>query len=561
MSYSVACSVSCSVAEHTLGHGVLERMEDASKAAYDLVKGIFKFDDSVGILQEVCSNDLCGSKDELARIRAEIDSVNHQLNVSNLHVETLRLALDLSRDVRASLQTRHAELTSCTNKVVESSGHVTRLPQEVISHIASFLYDEKRGAWGYQASHVEWAKTVYRPASESLYFLKDLENHLRLVSGSLDEATDGDHPLSVHCETRDIYLSQSKYVSSASSEHPLFSTTHRWRELYLNMKAHPNTSDILNHCAAGLPSLSHLGIFYGTTTNRHDSLAPLPTWWHIFVERFGREGRTSPVPSSASVPLRFLSSSDGLFSSVRHLQVNLLIHHHSSSELSSAFCNMHHLTTLKIWFPRLQITTNANDDQMAFIKLPSLKELTIGGISIGLPIVNTMVDAFECKNLQIFTALLSGLASQSRPEGIANLLISAHDSFPTLNELFVQIARKDSNAQNDWGPDPIAISQSIIQSLSFPAKDDHWLLPHLTTLALPSVPGRNMLRVLVTLGHNRRTNDISARLLHLKLITQDFTRRQECDDMFQSLLMHYHDVVILNSWDYNDLGYSSGSYT
>ncbi|TDL14557.1 hypothetical protein BD410DRAFT_797097, partial [Rickenella mellea] len=52
--------------------------------------------------------------------------------MSNAHVETLRQALELSRDAHKLLQTRHTELLNRANKAVERKGHFVKLPQEII---------------------------------------------------------------------------------------------------------------------------------------------------------------------------------------------------------------------------------------------------------------------------------------------------------------------------------------------------------------------------------------------------------------------------------------------
>ncbi|TDL14562.1 hypothetical protein BD410DRAFT_902999, partial [Rickenella mellea] len=527
MTYSVASSMSFSVHEHPPVHNDVD-IEDASKAAYNFVKSTFKSDISVSATQGV-SNDLNAN---LAQIRAEIDSVNRQLHISNLHVETLRQALDLSRDAQASFQTQHAELLNYANKLVEQSGYVIQLPQDVISHIASILYWNAEEEWGIPGPHYEWVATVYRTASEPVRFKTDSENQIRLTKGRSAALTDGERPLSIRFDSFSGCFAQSEDVSENSHQHLLFSTTRRWRGLYLDVSAR---CDVLNHCLAGLPTLTLLSVYYNGPT-QHDSSTPLPTWWGGFVERFGRAGRTSPVLRVASVPLRFLTTSGGLFSNLSHLlvQVDAPINY-SSSELSSTLRSMPHLSILKIllWFQfeSLDIPTSAKNDQV--IKLPFLKDFMVGGIGMGLPILSNTVAAFECESLQVFCAELFEPISRPRPEEIANLLNLVHDSFPTLEELFVQIPPTELN------------SQSVTRNLSVPKKDGYWLLPNLTTLAIPFVLNKSILRALVALGHNRRKNEVSARIMYLKFIPSEWTRTQESNDILRSLLINYHDVEVL----------------
>ncbi|TDL16242.1 hypothetical protein BD410DRAFT_844591 [Rickenella mellea] len=515
------------MAKHPLIHELVDHVEDAAEMTYALVKSTFKCD-----ISQVSNH--AQSEVNLAQIRAEIDSVNHQLYISNVHIETLRQALNLSRDVHALLQARHAELLNCANKAVGRGDHVTRLPQEIISHIASFLYDENREAWRDPAPHDEWVKTVYRPASETLYIQNDYSNQIRFAS-TRDKsavATDGERLLSVHFQFSGNPNYHPNDVSNCFSRHSLLSTTHRWRELYLHISAHPTYCDIFNDWVAGLPALSHLSI-------HHESRRVLPTWWDVFVERFGGAGST-PILHSAKLPMSYLVTSGGVFSNVIHLHVNDVWIDHSPSELNSAFCAMHHLITLEISLTGLDITTNENDNQKGVIKIPSLKELTVTMGGTGPMKAMTVVETFECKSLLVFSAKLLIGVPQTGPEKIGQLLSSVHDSFPILDQLFFQIR---DNSWDNW--EAARISQIVIQNLSFPAMDGCWLLPQLTTLAVPIDSGRITVRALVELGRNRRTNGFLARFLYLKLFACGWTRTLESEDMLQSLLINYHDVEVL----------------
>ncbi|TDL14561.1 hypothetical protein BD410DRAFT_191052 [Rickenella mellea] len=467
--------------------------------------------------------------------------------MSNLHVETLRHALDLSRDAHASLRKRHADLLICANKAVEQNGYLLNLPQEIISHIASFLYwgDKKQPKPRTPKPHTEWVQTMYRPTLESIRFENDVQNQLRLTKGSSAVVTDSERLLSVqYYMVKDHYYKLNDHSKNLSRQ-TLLSTTRRWRELHLDVEVipHPDCCDFLNPRVASLPSLSHLSLSYGSGC---ESSAPLQKWWGGFVEQFGLGRNPSPILRSARVQLIFLSTSGSRFSNVRHLQVDLPTNH-TSSELSSAFRSMQHLITLNISFLGLHVEANANVVQKGIVKLPSLQELTMRGLSLGFPIMNATVDAFECQNLRVFCAEPSRFVSKPRHEEITNLLISVHDSFPILKELLLHIPHAGS--PDSWNNRPdgrFGTSQSVVRNLSFPTQDGRWLLPHLTTLAIPLVSDKNALTALVSLGHNRRTNGALARLVYLRFIAWYWTKTQDSDEMLQSLLKHYHDVEVLD---------------
>ncbi|TDL27154.1 hypothetical protein BD410DRAFT_879764 [Rickenella mellea] len=557
-------SVPCSIAEHPVIHDVVDYIEDASKMTYNFVKSTLNRDTGISA---ACAQS--ASQGTFAQIRVEIDSINHQLHTSNLQIEVLQRALEISRDAHVTLKARHVELLNCANNVAKRTGHVSLLPQEIISHIASFLYreDEAFATLGIQPKlpHFEWVKAMFCPASERLYFWKDPDNQFRLAgdgSGCRSAAiTDGKHPLSIHFNEAD--WTNSFYAlndSNSFSQHTLLSTTHRWRELSLCIDDHANYCDILS-CVAGLPTLTHLSFYYGPDAR---SSMLLPKWWGGFIKRCGRAGSMCPNLRSAIVPLRCLTTSSGLFSNVLHLQVDLS-NNHFISELGSALRDIHHLITLKISFRQSYGAENA---KKSIVILPSLKELSICGIAMGVSSLTPAVVAFECKNLQALCAELSPMASQPEPEEMAALLISVNDSFPTLKQLFCHIPNQSwipvrtvmhvlvkylsltsSTVKNDRDALPM-VSQSAIRNLSVPANDGRFLLTHLTTLSIPFESDRTALRDLVALSHNRRTNEASTRLLYLKFIVRHWKNTEESVNMIQSLLIHYHDVEIVVRTDW-----------
>ncbi|TDL14558.1 hypothetical protein BD410DRAFT_797098 [Rickenella mellea] len=154
------------------------------------------------------------------------------------------------------------------------------------------------------------------------------------------------------------YYSDPHDVRNCVTQQTVLSTIHRWRELYLGDNFHQDYCDNLNHSVTGLPALTHLSVCHGTISHNSE---PLPTWWGVFVERFGRVGSSSPVLRSADVPLGYLTTSGGLFSNVTRLRIYLPTNQ-SPAKISSALLYMHHLIILELQFRFFNEAIDATED-------------------------------------------------------------------------------------------------------------------------------------------------------------------------------------------------------